>query len=637
MMFKCLNSSNKENVITIQGARADDAFNPFASIMFQNYDQDTKLTYNMVSISCVDHYGDTSNNGSGDLIFRTSYTGGCNLQEHMRLLFNGNVVIGSNVTNDLKLNVGGGVQALGYCNLLADSSNDTSTHKAPTCRVLNVVADAVAYTSNMLKTVADIASFASNLLPSNTSISSTWASNAASFGSNVSSWLSNDNSPYLSNNATYGSNTSYWLSNVWQPIISNVSWFASNNILPLSNCSTYASNTSTWLSNNVVEPVLFSYNNSSWLSNISVPFVSNVAVYSCNTVNWVSNISLPWACNQIASNTSNIYWNSNVSVYGSNLSTWLSNNLIQPVLFAYNNSSWLSNSAIVWTSNTAIAASNMAFATWSNTSCNVFIGINSNVGIGISNPSYQLEVQNTIKSATLLTNELQVIGNTSKAIDNVIALKSLNPTILDASLSSTTAVFGGGPSPTYNSNNEAWNFVNDSNGKKISWYFFANSNTSNTQYRYKNLKTAYYKIRFNGSNVPGSDAWPSFSMYSLPLFDGKDAAVWYRARMNFFTFTESNLQPNKDYCFYINDDPTSVGFLNVVCEKKIKVHFSSNQFQAFSGPSNETRIQDTNVLEYLTLQTNSTAALNAINFTMTEMGYRFGTEITRYITCYTSN
>ena len=126
-------------------------------------------------------------------------------------------------------------------------------------------------------------------------------------------------------------------------------------------------------------------------------------------------------------------------------------------------------------------------------------------------------------------------------------------------------------------------------------------------------------------------------MYSLPLFDGKDAAVWYRARMNYFTFTESNLQPDKDYCFYINEDPTTAGFLNIVCEKKIKVHFSSNQFQAFVGPSNETRIQDTNILEYLTFQTNSTAPLNSVNFTMTEMGYRFGTEVTRYITCYTSN
>jgi hypothetical protein len=209
--------------------------------------------------------------------------------------------------------------------------------------------------------------------------------------------------------------------------------------------------------------------------------------------------------------------------------------------------------------------------------------------------------------------------------------------LLDGSLSSTNGVYGGGPGAVYDSNTEAWRFVNDSNTKKISWYFFGNSNTSNNLYRYKNLRTAYYKIRFNGSNTPGSEFWPAFSIYSLPKFDGQDAAVWYRARMNYFTFTDSNLQVGKDYCFYINEDPTTAGFLNIVCDKKIKVHFSSNQFQAYVGPSNTTRIADLDIMEYITLQTSSSAVINTVDFTMTEMGFRFGTEINRFITCYSSN
>jgi hypothetical protein len=291
----------------------------------------------------------------------------------------------------------------------------------------------------------------------------------------------------------------------------------------------------------------------------------------------------------------------------------------------------------VWSSNTAIAASNRAYASWSNSASNVYIGSGSNVGIGTTTPTATLDVQGIARATTLLTSELQVVGSSSKPIDNLIALRSLTPTLLDASLSNAAAIYGGGPGAVYDSNIEAWRFVNDSNTKKISWYFFGNSNTSNTLYRYKNLRTAYYKIRFNGSTVPGDDSWPFFILYSLPKFDGKDAAAWYRARMNYFSWTDSNIQVGKDYCFYINEDPTTAGFLNIVCDKKIKVHFSSNQFQAFVGPSNETRIQDIDIMEYITLQTSSSAALNSVDFTMTEMGFRYGTEITRFVTCYSSN
>lgn len=903
-MFKCLNNSNKENLITIQGARATDAINPFASILFQNYDKDTASTYNMVCISCLDHYGDTSNNGSGDLIFKTSYTGGSNLQEHMRIMFNGNVLIGSNISTDLKLNIGGGIQALGYCNLLVDSINDTSLNKAPTCRALSQVADiatyasnistsnssavatwssntaswssnATAWASNTAQTALDAMVFNSNLLldtywtsniaipwvsnvsifasntsvwgsntvhiasnaatfgcnnsiwasntaqsaldasmfASNTVITSYWSSNTATFTSNAIGWLSNialpwtsDASVYSSNTvfwlsntkipgiddasifgsntvvwlsnvklpsvcnmSMYASNTAYWLSNNTFPTLSNLAYNASNTIDWLSNTQlplaitvgTYGSNTSTWLSNNLVEPSVYAYsistwisnvsipsisnnaiyasntsswlsntaftmtsnavywtsnvaiyssnisswssnsvlpniisnvdfasNTSSWLSNISIPITSNIAVYGSNTSYWLSNTlltNLSWTCNAsvFSSNTSS--WACNVAVYGSNTSAWLSNTYIPIVkdvaefgsntsswlsnisipitsniavygsntsywssnisiptvsnnaVYGSNTSYWLSNTAIVWSSNTAVAASNRAYATWSNSAGNVYVGNGSNVGIGTTSPTATLDVQGISKTLTLLTNELQVVGSSTKPIDNLIALKSLNPTIMDASLSNTAAVYGGGPGAVYDSNIEAWRFVNDSNTKKITWYFFGNSNANNTLYRYKNLRTAYYKIRFNGSNIPSSDFWPQFSIYSLPLGDGKDAAVWYRARMNYFTYTSSNVQLGKDYCFYINEDPTTAGFLNIVCDRKIKVHFSSNQFSAFVGPSNETRIQDTNVLEYITIQTNSSATVNSVDFTMTEMGFRFGTEVSRFVTCFSSN
>ena len=839
-MFKCLNNSNKENIITIQGARATDAINPFASIVFQNYYRETSLTYNMVSISCLDHFGDNSNNGSGDLIFKTSYTGGSNLQEQMRILYNGNVVIGTTFTNTYKLNVDGGINALGYCNLLIDSVSNDSIHHAPTSRALRTVASTAEFASNSLASngtwssntafwssntaawASNSAMFGSNLLldtywmsnnampwTSNTSVyasnTSTWASNTAFYNSNavifssntsiwasniaqtaydasmfasnivimaywtsnatssnttstewlsntitpLSSnvfWLSNTQIPFVLSTSTYGSNTAFWLSNEVVPPLftstafsSNCSSWLSNNGLPsIQSIATYASNTTDWLSNNLIVMASYAYSTTSWLSNTSLPFVSNCAVYASNvsswasntsfwasntssynsnisswlsndiiseamnnanfgsnTSSWLSNISIPitsniatfgsntvgWLSNVVfvwSSNTlfynSNVVdflsnnslpWTSNASVYSSNTTSWLSNtkvpiltdiadfgsntsswlsNISIPItsniaVFGSNTSSWLSNTAIVWASNTATSASNKAFATWSNSSSNVYIGANSNVGIGVTSPTFPLEVQGTIKTTSLLTEELQVVGNMNSPIDNLIALKSLNPIILDASLSNTSYIFGGSSTAVFDSNIEAWRFVNDSNMKFISWNFLTNSDSSNTLYRYKNLRTAYFKIRFNAE--PSNDTYPFISFYSHPLSGAKktrkDATIDYRANMKYYTLTQSNFQIGKDYCFYVNDDPSTTGFLNIVCDRKIKVQFSSNDNQAYIGPSNETRIQDTDILEFINVETNSSAPINTCDFTMTEVGYRFGTEVARYITCFSSN
>jgi hypothetical protein len=114
-MFKILNNTNKENVIKIQGAKQT-VDSPFATLLFQNYDLDTRQTYDMAGISCYDHFADSNNNGLGDLVFRTNGTGGLgtsNVEERMRIMHNGDIIMGSNASSSNSRVYMGGVLEVG--------------------------------------------------------------------------------------------------------------------------------------------------------------------------------------------------------------------------------------------------------------------------------------------------------------------------------------------------------------------------------------------------------------------------------------------------------------------------------------------------------------------------------------------
>lgn len=97
-MFRTFLQSNQENSIFIQGARNDDSVHPIASVVLQNYDLDTRKTYNMGALSVVDHFGDADSNGYGDLILRTT-SDSSNLVERMRVQYDGRVFVGTTACN----------------------------------------------------------------------------------------------------------------------------------------------------------------------------------------------------------------------------------------------------------------------------------------------------------------------------------------------------------------------------------------------------------------------------------------------------------------------------------------------------------------------------------------------------------
>jgi hypothetical protein len=150
-MFRTFLQSNQEQAIFIQGARNNDSNLPIASVVLQNFDFDSRTIYSMGAISVVDHFGNEVN-GFGDIIIRTT-ADSSNLTERMRVMYNGDVMIGGTYSN-AHLNVERDIYAAGYCNLLT-SELMVSDHKAASAALVATVNDKAEWASNVAKDFYD--------------------------------------------------------------------------------------------------------------------------------------------------------------------------------------------------------------------------------------------------------------------------------------------------------------------------------------------------------------------------------------------------------------------------------------------------------------------------------------------------
>jgi hypothetical protein len=113
-MFRAISKDGANNAIFIQGAQSKSPGSNIASIVFQNYDDDSKITYNMGSIAIRDHFGNSNQDGFGDLIFLTRNTqeDPKALTEQARLTYDGNLGIGT-PTPTHRLHVDGSLYVTG--------------------------------------------------------------------------------------------------------------------------------------------------------------------------------------------------------------------------------------------------------------------------------------------------------------------------------------------------------------------------------------------------------------------------------------------------------------------------------------------------------------------------------------------
>jgi hypothetical protein len=258
-MFKILNNTNKENIIRIQGARQS-IDSPFATLNFQNYDVDTATIYDMASISCFDHFADSSNNGYGDLVFRTNGTGTSNIEERMRILHNGKVNIGSNIASDSILNVGGNLTVTSNIN-----AHEMSLQK------LNAVTRRIIFKgSNMSDSMLSLNIDASNITSG--IISQERLPTTATF---TDLNLSNLSSPLVSTTKiVFGGQESIALSNSSDMITFYKDWTSWTSSLNTS--ITLINNSNNYLSNIVIDNARYRILN----SNVDVRFM-----FSCDITN----------------------------------------------------------------------------------------------------------------------------------------------------------------------------------------------------------------------------------------------------------------------------------------------------------------------------------------------------------------
>lgn len=106
--YRIQGSNNPTQSMHIVGSKSENSSNDITSLIFQNYDIDTKKKYDMASIALRDHYGDITHNGYGDLIFKTNCDGS-NLQENMRLTYDGNLLLGTSNDYNARLYVAGDI------------------------------------------------------------------------------------------------------------------------------------------------------------------------------------------------------------------------------------------------------------------------------------------------------------------------------------------------------------------------------------------------------------------------------------------------------------------------------------------------------------------------------------------------
>ncbi len=148
-----------------------------------------------------------------------------------------------------------------------------------------------------------------------------------------------------------------------------------------------------------------------------------------------------------------------------------------------------------------------------------------------------------------------------------------------------------------------WYFKNSQVSKKINWYFYAPA-PSTLEFK-SDLSFGYALLQFN-SVV----SLPFFSLYSKPKGDGNDFANWYRSRWSFSNYSITPLL-NTLYLVYFGSTPPASLYPGVP-----RIQLTLDNISSV-GP----KLDNEEILT-LSMNTNSVALINTVEFNCRNLGYK---------------
>jgi hypothetical protein len=160
----------------------------------------------------------------------------------------------------------------------------------------------------------------------------------------------------------------------------------------------------------------------------------------------------------------------------------------------------------------------------------------------------------------------------------------------------------------------SWRFANTHSGK-INWYFGNFTNSDNVAFQ--NVSSIFFIAKFNSTVNK-----PFIAIYTQTIQGQRSG--WYGSRKAFTLYDVNNTDT---YLVYMKNDPTSSFPDNTLQSFQQKVQIThdptDNSFRSNNGQSD---INDTDLMFLISIQTNSSAAANTVDFSLLQFGYVLNTK-----------
>lgn len=163
------------------------------------------------------------------------------------------------------------------------------------------------------------------------------------------------------------------------------------------------------------------------------------------------------------------------------------------------------------------------------------------------------------------------------------------------------------PPFTYHPTVKGFYYQNSVSGGASNLYFYANTQAKQKQYTISELMNSYAVVKL--ASMSATNTLPFLVVYSKPQNDGLDATVWYRSKWIYTIPNSAQLSAiGQEFMIYWGELPS------------MKIHPNVHRIQATLA-SSQGQKQQNEILNYLTINTDSSATVNSVKVIYSNVGY----------------